>query len=92
MQKRWSQNQDSQRVPAEESDIQYNKLFVLSGTEPSEVEFRSLFGKYGEVEELKQINNRDTGKFKGVNFTDLPVYTPPPPPPSRHTLLHSHRP
>ena len=74
MQKRWTQNQDSDRVQPEDSGINYSKLFVLSGREPSEVEFTTLFGKYGEVVDLKQIKDHVSGRFKGENYTIRPRY------------------
>jgi RNA recognition motif-containing protein len=33
---------------------------------------RDLFAQYGEVQSVKFINDRDTGRFRGFGFVEMP--------------------
>jgi len=37
----------------------------------SENEIRDLFGSYGEVQSVKLINDRETGRFRGFGFVEM---------------------
>ena len=37
----------------------------------SEAEIRDLFGAYGEVQSVKLINDRETGRFRGFGFVEM---------------------
>lgn len=38
----------------------------------TEDELRQMFGKFGEVESVNVITDRDTGRSKGFGFLDMP--------------------
>jgi len=37
----------------------------------SETEIRDLFGAYGDVQSVKLINDRETGRFRGFGFVEM---------------------
>ncbi len=37
----------------------------------SETEIRDLFGSYGDVQSVKLINDRETGRFRGFGFVEM---------------------
>ncbi|MEW5774211.1 MAG: RNA-binding protein [Thermodesulfobacteriota bacterium] len=37
----------------------------------SETEIRDLFGAYGDVQSVKFINDRETGRFRGFGFVEM---------------------
>lgn len=37
----------------------------------SEDEVKDLFSEYGEIQSLKLINDRETGKFRGFGFVEM---------------------
>jgi RNA recognition motif-containing protein len=39
----------------------------------TEAEVRSLFEQYGRVEDVKIINDRDTGRPRGIAYVDMPA-------------------
>ena len=38
----------------------------------TEAEVRSLFEQYGRVEDVKIVNDRDTGRPRGIAYVDMP--------------------
>lgn len=37
----------------------------------SDTEIRDLFGQYGDVQSVKLINDRETGRFRGFGFVEM---------------------
>ena len=57
--------------------MQQNKLYV--GNLPytvDDAQLRDLFAKYGEIDELALIMDRDTGRPKGFAFVTFPASRP----------------
>ena len=44
---------------------QHNRLFVLGGREAGDDEFREAFSKFGLVEDVWTVKDRNTGESKG---------------------------
>ena len=44
----------------------HNRLFILGGKEASEEEFRDAFSKYGTVQDVWIVKDRQNGENKGI--------------------------
>lgn len=44
-----------------------SRLFIVCGKQLTEEDFRSVFSKYGEIEEIWVVKDRNTGDRKGTN-------------------------
>lgn len=53
------------RDQADRNPPLHNRLFILGGKEAEEEEFRSAFSKYGTVQDVWIVKNRQTGEKKG---------------------------
>ena len=54
------------RDQADRNPQLHNRLFILGGKEASEEEFRDAFSKYGTVQDVWIVKNRQNGENKGI--------------------------
>jgi cold-inducible RNA-binding protein len=56
-----------------EKNILTKKLYVGNlSYEATESQVRDLFSEYGEIESIAMINDRDSGRFRGFCFVEMP--------------------
>lgn len=50
------------------SEMEYNRLFVFVPKNDKESDLETMFGKYGEISKVHIVTNKDTGESKGIAF------------------------
>lgn len=58
---------DSKSVNSNYDDPPYSRLFIIGSKQLTEEDFRDAFQRFGEIEELWVVKDRQTGERKG-NF------------------------
>jgi heterogeneous nuclear ribonucleoprotein A1/A3 len=50
------------------SEIEYNRLFVFVPKTDKETDLENIFSQYGEVSKVHIVTNKETGVSKGIAF------------------------
>lgn len=50
-------------------DPPYSRLFIVGSKQLTEDDFRNAFSKFGEIEEIWVVKDRQTGERKGMLFS-----------------------
>lgn len=50
------------------SDMEYNRLFVFVPKTDKETDLENVFSQYGEISKVHIVTNKDTGESKGIAF------------------------
>lgn len=50
------------------SEMEYNRLFVFVPKTDKETDLENVFSQYGEVSKVHIVTNKETGESKGIAF------------------------